>query len=276
MSNVLLTVAGKEFRDGLRNRWVLSISLIFAILATGLAYFGSAASGQAGFSSLSATMVSLATLAVILIPLIALMLSYDSVVGEDEQGTLLLLMTYPMKRWQFISGKMLGHGLILACASVTGFGLSALVTGAFSDNIIWSELLAAYVFFIIFSVLLGWIFIAFAYVISVSVTEKSKAAGIALIVWFCFVLMFDLILLGLLVTTEGNVNAETFPYLLMLNPTDIYRLAIIQYFADQQLSGLMAVAQQARFTTRILFCGMLFWLLMPLLYSLLKFNNRTF
>lgn len=275
MSNVLLTVAGKEFRDGLRNRWVVSISLIFAILATGLAYFGSAASGQAGFSSLSATLVSLATLAVFLIPLIALMLAYDSVVGEDEQGTLLLLMTYPMKRWQFIAGKMLGHGMILACASITGFGLSALVTGLFSDNTSWSELFDAYVFFILFSILLGWIFIAFAYVISVTVTEKSKAAGLALIVWFSVVLMFDLMLLGLLVTTEGNVNAEMFPYLLLLNPTDIYRLAIIQYFADQQLSGLMAVAQQAQFTTRILFCGMVIWLLIPLLYTLFKFNKRT-
>ena len=51
--------------------------------------------------------------------------------------------------------------------------------------------------------LLGWTFIGFAYLISVSVAEKSKAAGIALVVWFVFVIVFDLALLGVLVGTGG-------------------------------------------------------------------------
>ena len=35
--HAILIVANKEFHDGLRNRWVISISVIFALLATGLA-----------------------------------------------------------------------------------------------------------------------------------------------------------------------------------------------------------------------------------------------
>lgn len=270
----LFTVANKEFHDGLRNRWVVAISLVFTLLATGLAYFGAAASGQAGFTTLSSTLVSLASLAVFIIPLIALMLAYDAVVGEDENGTLLLLMTYPLSRWQLIVGKMLGHWLIMAFSTICGFGLSAIIIAVFSDNTSWSELLGPYSFFIICAILLGWIFIAIAYVISASVSEKSKAAGIALIVWFIFVLMFDLSLLGLLVSTEGNVNAQLFPYLLLLNPTDIFRLLIISFFADQQLSGFMSIAQYAHFSIPLLFASLVIWFITPVLLAISLFNKR--
>jgi len=272
--NAILTVANKEFHDGLRNRWVMSISLIFALLATGLAYFGAAASGQAGFTNLSTTLVSLASLAVFIIPLIALMLAYDGVVGEDESGTLLLLMTYPLSRWQLVLGKMMGHWMIMAFSTIIGFGLSAIIMGLFSDNTTWSELLKPYAFFITFAIILGWIFIAIATMISASVTEKSKAAGLALIVWFFFVFMFDLSLLGLLVGTEGNVNAELFPYLLLLNPTDVFRLIIISFFAEQQLTGLMAVAQHAQFSTFSLILSMLAWFVAPVLGAIALFNKR--
>lgn len=270
----ILTVANKEFHDGLRNRWVLSISIIFTLLATGLAYFGASASGQAGFTTLSTTLVSLASLAVFIIPLIALMLAYDGIVGEDESGTLLLLMTYPLSRWQLILGKMLGHWIILAFSTIAGFGLSAIIMGLFSQSTTWSELIGPYAFFIVCATLLGWIFIAFSYVISASVTEKSKAAGIALIVWFIFVLMFDLSLLGVLVGTEGHVNAELFPYLLLLNPTDIFRLLIISFFTDQQLSGFMAIAQHAQFSiSTLLFC-LVTWFVIPVLLAIGIFNRR--
>ncbi len=271
----ILTVAAKEFRDGLRNRWVLSIAVIFAVLATGLAYFGSAAAGQVGFTSLSTTIISLASLAVFIIPLIALMLAYDGIVGEDESGTLLLLLTYPLSRWQLLCGKMLGHGAIMAFSTLSGFGSAALIMGVFAPDIGWGELVVPFSLFILSAVLLGWIFIAFAYVISVSVTEKSKAAGLALIVWFLFVLVFDLGLLGLLVGTQGDVNAEFFPYLLLLNPTDIFRLVNITYFADQQLSGLMAIAEHVRFSTTALLMSLLLWLSVPVALALALFNRRT-
>jgi len=272
--NAILTVANKEFHDGLRNRWVLSICVIFAVLAIGLASFGAAAAGKVGFTSLSTTIVSLASLAVFIIPLIALMLAYDGLVGEDENGTLLLLMTYPLSRWQLLLGKMVGQGAVMAFSTLIGFGSSAIMMGFFSDTTTWGELLGAYSVFILSAMLLGWIFIAIAYVISASVSEKSKAAGIALITWFLFVLVFDLGLLGMLVATQGNVDETLFPYLLLLNPTDIFRLVNITYFAEQNLTGLMAIAQQSQFSTLSLFSGLLIWLLVPVSLAMAIFNKR--
>ncbi|WHI47480.1 ABC transporter permease subunit [Microbulbifer sp. VAAF005] len=274
MTGSIFVVAAKEFRDGLRNRWVLSICIIFSVLATGLAYFGAAAAGKVGFSSLSTTIVSLASLAVFIIPLIAMILSYDGIVGEDESGTLLLLMTYPLSRTQLLLGKMLGQGAIMAFSTLVGFGSSAVVIGLFSAHTSWSELLIPYMVFISSAVLLGWIFIAIAYVVSASVSEKSKAAGIAILIWFVFVLVFDLGLLGLLVSTEGNVNADLFPYLLLVNPTDIFRLVNITYFADQNLSGFMALANQSQFSLFGLLGGMLVWLVLPTSLALYIFSRR--
>lgn len=271
---IILAVCRKELKDGLRNRWVLAISLIFAVLAIGLAYFGAAAAGRVGFTSLSTTVVSLASLAVFIIPLIALMLAYDSLVGEDENGTLLLLLSYPLARWQLLLGKLLGHGTILALSTLLGFGAAALILGLFADTIGWAELLPAFGLFILSAILLGWIFIAFAYLISASVQEKSRAAGLALVIWFLFVLVFDLGLLGVLVGTEGQVDANLFPYLLLLNPTDIFRLVNISYFAQEQLSGLMAVAQHVRLGPAALLATLLLWLALPVLLALWQFHRR--
>ncbi len=273
--NAIVTVAGKEFRDGLRNRWISAITIIFAVLAIGLAYFGAAAAGQVGFTSLSTTIVSLASLAVFIIPLIALMLAYDGVVGEDENGTLLLLMTYPLSRWQLLLGKMMGHGAIMAFSTLIGFGSAAIIMGTFSATTRWSELTAAFALFILSAVLLGWVFIAIAYIISAIVTEKSKAAGMALIIWFLFVLVFDLGLLGLLVGTQGNVDAGLFPYLLLLNPTDIFRLVNISYFASEQITGLMAIAQHVQLSTTTLLLAMVAWLVAPVMLALWIFSRRA-
>lgn len=44
--------------------------------------------------------------------------------------------------------------------------------------------------------------------------------------------------------SEGNDNETLFPYLLLLNPTDIFRLVNITYFAEQNMTGLLAITQQ--------------------------------
>ena len=56
------TIARKELSDSLRNRWLMAISLVFASLALGIAWFGAAASGQVGYASTPATIASLASL----------------------------------------------------------------------------------------------------------------------------------------------------------------------------------------------------------------------
>ena len=89
-------VAGKEFRDCLRSRWLVFGSALFAILGLAV-FFGTAAiGGTLQYQPLPSVMNSLLSLTVFLLPLLALLLSYDAFVGEAESGTLLLMLTYPL------------------------------------------------------------------------------------------------------------------------------------------------------------------------------------
>ena len=111
-------IAGKELRDGLRNRWVLAITLLLALFALTLSFLGAAPTGSVKVSPLAVTIVSLSSLSIFLLPMIALLLSYDAIIGEWERGTLGLLLAYPVARWQVMLGKFAGHVGILAIATV--------------------------------------------------------------------------------------------------------------------------------------------------------------
>ncbi|MCE9682276.1 ABC transporter permease [Halomonas alkalisoli] len=273
MSTALI-VARKEFQDGLRNRWVLAIALILAALAVGIAWFGAAASGGMGFTSLATTVVSLSTLAVFLIPLIALLLAYDAVVGEQESGTLLLLLTYPLSRTSLLLGKFLGHGLILGAATALGFGIAGVVIALGAEGVDIAQLAASMGLLILSSVLLGWVFIAFAYLISVWVTEKARAAGLALGVWFLFVLVFDLGLLALLVSVQGG--GDWLPWLLLLNPTDGFRLInMVGFDTSQAYTGVTAIAQDSAFHLGWLVLVLLGWIMAPLGLAILRFRHHS-
>jgi Cu-processing system permease protein len=273
--NAVWTIARKELSDSFRNRWLVAISLVFATLALGIAWFGAAASGQVGYASTPATIASLASLGIFLIPLIALLLAYDAIVGEEEGGTLLLLMTYPLSRSQLLLGKFLGHGLTLALATLIGFGVAGIAIVLLVDDVAIASLAVALGRFIGSTILLGWGFIALAYLVSVRVSEKPVAAGLALAIWFFFVLIFDLMLLGILVASEGKLNPELLPWLLMLNPTDIYRLLNIVAFGDtSQLSGVLSLGSDLPIGPGGLWLALIVWCVVPLAFALLLFRNR--
>ncbi|WP_172149667.1 MULTISPECIES: ABC transporter permease [Pseudomonas] len=267
-------IARKELSDGLRNRWLLAISLLFAVLAVGIAWLGAAASGQLGFTSIPATIASLASLATFLVPLIALLLAYDAIVGEDEAGTLMLLLTYPLGRGQLLLGKFVGHGLILALATLIGFGCAALAIAVLVEDVELGLLAWAFGRFMLSSTLLGWVFLALAYVLSSKVSEKSSAAGLALGVWFLFVLVFDLALLALLVLSEGKFNPDLLPWLLLLNPADVYRLINLSGFEGGSAAGVMALGGDLPIGGLLLWLCLLLWVGVPLLLAYWVFLRR--
>lgn len=272
----IFNIARKEISDGMRNRWILAISILFAVLAVGITWFGAAASGQVGFTSIPATIASLASLATFLMPLIALMLAYDAIVGEEEGGTLMLLLTYPLSRSQLLTGKFVGHGCILGLATLIGFGSAAVAIALWVPEVTMNSLVFAFGRFILSSILLGLVFLAFAYVLSSHANEKSTAAGLALGIWFLFVLVFDLALLTLLVVTEGRISPELLPWLLLLNPTDIYRLINLGGFeAGGQGMGVMALAGDLPVGPAILWLCLIAWVAVILLLAHWRFSRRV-
>ena len=267
-------MAANEFMDGLRNRWVAAAIILLGTMALTLLMVGSAPNGATRADALAISVVSLASLGVYLIPLIALMLSFDAMVGELERGTLLLLLTYPISRWQVVIGKFSGHMMILAIAIVVGYGGAALLTVASTESGIdgWP----AYVAMMASSLLLGGVFIALGYLVSVLVVERSTAAGAAIVLWLVFVVLYDLGLLGvLLADQEQQISPAVFSVLMLASPTDTYRiLSLTAFDTVGQSAGLAGLSAKAGFGVPLLLALLLAWVAVPLLATIAIFHRR--
>lgn len=268
-------IAGREIRDALRNRWVIAATLLLGALALTLAFLGSAPTGTIAASPLAVTAVSLSSLTTFLIPLIALLLSYDAVLGEIDRGTMALLLTYPVARWEVIVGKFLGHICVLAFATLLGYGAAGAAlwfTAEQPDPYAWQ----AFAAMIGSSILLGAAFIAIGYLVNTLVSDRGTAAGIAVGIWLLFVLVYDMALLGGLVADQGHyVTPDLLNWLLLFNPTDAYRLFNLSGFADvSSLSGFAGLSEQVRIGPAVLVAAMTLWVVLPLVLAIALFARR--
>ena len=274
MRNVFL-IAAKEIQESLRNWWVLSTTLLLAALALTLTFLGSAPTGTVAVRALDVVIVSLSSLTIFLLPLIALLISHDAIVGEIERGTMLLLLSYPVGRWQVLIGKFAGHLAILAFAIVLGYGAAALAlatTGATIDAESW----AAFGKMIGSSILLGASFIAVGYLVSSLVRARGTAAGIAIGIWLLLVLIYDIALLGLLVIDQGRfISAGILNALLLLNPTDVYRMFNLAGSANVSVfSGMAGLADTMTLNPEILLMALAAWAALPLALAAFVFSRR--
>lgn len=220
----VITIAATEIRIGLRNRWIILSSLILLAFALILVLLGSAPGGEVKTDAVTVVVASLSTLSVYLVPLIALLLAFDAIAGEIDRGTLQLVLASPVSRGAVLFGKFLGHVAVLAIAVSFGYGIAGLV--AFSAGgggeavalIGVGRLIAS-------SVILGATFIAIGYVASASARQTGTAAALAIAIWLFAVVLYDLALLGgLLASQDGFFARVVFPWLLVLNPADAFRL----------------------------------------------------
>ncbi|WP_417788856.1 ABC transporter permease subunit [Terasakiella pusilla] len=273
--NAIFIIALQEVLTGLRNKWVLSTTLLLGALALSLTLLGSTPTGGVGADSLSVVVVSLSSLSIFLIPLIALMLSFDSIVGEAERGTLLLLMAYPLARWHLIVGKFLGHIFILLLAIVIGYGMAALALALESEAAVeldWS----VFGGLILSSILLGGAFLALGTLISTLTVERATAAGLAVASWFVLVLIYDAALLGLLVSAQdGGMNNDLLDLFLLANPADAFRLLnLTSTETVRTLSGMAGLGANSALSSGVLFASLVGWICVPLCIAIGVFLRR--
>ena len=268
-------ITGKEVRDSLRNRWVLAATMLLAALALSLGFLGSTPTGSVKVDPLTVTVVSLSSLSIFLIPLIAMLLSYDALIGEIERGTMALLLSYPVSRVQILAGKFIGHIIILTLATAAGYGLAGIALQLANGGIdiaAWKP----FALLIAASVVLGAAFLAMGYVISAKVKERGTAAGVAIGVWLFFVVIFDMTLLGVLVAdSEQTITAPVVEGILLLNPADIYRLLNLTGYENTAMyAGMAGLSEQISLTVPVLLAAQVLWVFVPLVLAAWIFGRR--
>ncbi|MCG6884698.1 MAG: ABC transporter permease [Silicimonas sp.] len=224
MPGRILSTARIEFLIALRNRWVLIATAMMALFSLVLSIAGSAPAGDLGADRLSVTVASLTSLSVYLVPLIALLISFDAVAGEIERGTLPLHLTYPLGRGELLAGKLAAQLAVLALAVTIGFSVAAAValqTGGPAAL----EGLPALFRLIWTSVLLGAAFLSLGHLVSSLARRPSGASGLAIALWLVFIVLYDLGLLAAIVADDGGAfTRRVFPWLLVANPADAFRI----------------------------------------------------
>ena len=270
-----LIIAQKEIRDNLRNRWVLAATILMFALALALGFMGSTPTGSVKVDPLTVTVVSLSSLSIFLVPLIAMLMAYDALIGEIERGTMALLLSYPISRWQILVGKFIGHTALLAIATLIGYGAAGLILqwqfGGFQAAV-WKP------FFLLIaaSILLGAAFLSLGYLISAKVKERGTAAGLAIGVWLFFVVIFDMALLGILVAdSKHRITAKLLENVLLFNPTDIYRLLNLTGFENTAMySGMAGISGQIGLTKTLLVAAQIGWIIVPFALAAWLFSRR--
>jgi len=164
--------------------------------------------------------------------------SFDAISGELERGTLALTLSYPVSKAAFLIGKFAAHLIILAAALAIGLGLAGGLSAWLGD--VSTQSLAALARLFASAVLLGATFLGLGYAVSGLVRQPGAAAGLAIGLWLVGIVLYDLGLLGALVADGGGwFTTELFPWLLVANPADAFRIV--------NLSGSEAVLLSSGF-----------------------------
>lgn len=219
MNRVARALLVHEYLERIRDRWVLVVSIVFALLASGVSLYGRSAEVDAA----KLTGPSLVTLASLVVPLVALVLSHDAIVGERERNTLGLLLSLPVSRLEILLAKFLGRAGALSTAVVLGLGGAMGVSESAAARALL-RLMAP-------TLLLGLAFLSIGLLISVVARRQGTAASIVVVAWFGLVFFYDLGLLGLLVISDGAVSQETIARLVLSNPAGLYRVQMLETFA---------------------------------------------
>jgi Cu-processing system permease protein len=237
-TNVIYSIAKKEIMDNIRNKWIIIISLMFAILTVVVSYFGSVTSQ--GWQDLAITIVAMMTFVQYLVPIIALMLGYGTIIGEIERGSMSALLSLSATRFEIVTGKFLGLVSVLALTILIGFGTAGLIIAVNVSDVDF----AAYLIFIAMTIIFGMIFLSISLFFSTVFRKRSSAIGGAVFLWFFFLFIIQIIYQGVLIASIGlekllSGAIPTWYYGLELtNPVSAY-----SYFISLNVVSLDKLAQ---------------------------------
>lgn len=259
-------IARQELVINIRNKWTLIFAGLFGILVLAISYFGLITAGTMGFQGFARTSASLLNLVLYIVPLVALIMGTLSLTSEKNAGE--LLFSQPVSRTEILLGKLIGLFASMATATLMGFGLAGIVIAAKAGTAgAWR-----YPVFVGFSLLLALVFLMLSALVSAWCNRKAKAFGVALFLWFFFVLLYDLLIIGgTFMMKERAANQFIFGSLFG-NPVDMVRVASLIVLDGKEIFGV-AGAALIRFlggeamSLLLLILGLLLWVALPFFFS---------
>ncbi len=264
----------KELHDALRNRWLIGYAALLGVLGFAAALTGIQGSSGLALQAFGRTTATLMNLCLLLAPLVAVLMGSATIAGERERGTLEHLLAQPLTRHGLLLGKHAGLLVALTLATLAGF-LPAGLLIAYSAG---PSVLPHYLVFPLIASLAGAAMAGVGVLVSVSCRTAAQAQGAAVFVWFAFVLLYDLLLMGSLAINGIKVNVLS--VLLLANPVDAARvLGVLALEPDLYLlgpAGAYLASQLSRGgTALVLLATLAAWIVVPLALALIRFSLHS-
>lgn len=263
---VIYEISRQELVINIRNRWTTIFAVVFGALVIAIAYTGMMVEGYSGTQGFARTSASLLNLVLYIVPLVALTMGTLSFTGD--KGSTELLFSQPVSRGDVLLGKLTGVFFSICLSTLIGFTLGGaiVVAGTGGDGF------SRYALFVLLSLALSFVFLSLALVVSTLSRRKSRAFGLALFLWFFFVLFYDLIALGGTVLLRGQ-TATMFLFLSLFgNPVDMVRVATLIILDNVSIFGPAGAAMLRFFGgpvagVLLLAAGLCVWGGIPLLVA---------
>ncbi len=224
-------IAKEEFLGGLRNRWLLIYMLSYLLLAITLSPFSLAGLNILGMKAVGKVLSSLINLSLYLIPLISLITSSVSIVGDRETNYMEWLMSNPVSERSYLLGKYLGLSLSIAISTLAGFGLASWFVILFLPP----EDTSKYFLLIGVALITSLVYVAIGLVISIVSKSRYYALGTSFFIWFFTVFIYDLIIMSFILTNVKDLVVSSI--IAVTNPVEAVRIHMI-HVIDPELTFL--------------------------------------
>ncbi len=212
-------LAGREFRETLRNYWFWVNTGVFVTGGVLLVLFGQADVAVLGYRGVARSMAGLMQLALFVVPLMAIFPTAAVVSGEREVGTLDYLLSQPVSRADVFAGKWLGVAAAVLSSVVGGL---VVVAGLAA----WRGMpLALLLALCGLTVLLALAFVSLGLWLSASTSTQGRATSLGLSLWLVLLALGSLGLMGAFV--GWGVAPEVLEAWAFLNPVEAFRMAMV-------------------------------------------------
>jgi Cu-processing system permease protein len=277
-TDTVISVAKKEIMDNIRNKWIILVSIMFAVLTLVVSYFGSITSH--GWQNLGNTISGMTSFATFLISIIGFMLGYATIIGEIERGSMSALLSLSVTRFEIVVGKFLGLGAVLCFTVLVGFGIAGIVIGVNVSNVDYLQYLA----FIGMTMVFGLVFLSVALCFSTVFSKRSTALGGTIFLWFLFTIILPIVFVGLLATTidftkitpTTTLTVPEWYYILQLfNPIDVYSsLIAITIRPISSSIGAGLIPNPSWYSPGLLLGVLILWIVVFFVLAAWRFNRK--
>ena len=238
--------------DLLRSRWLIIYFLFFLLSASLLFYFS---------DSFSKAVVSLMNVEITIVPLVSIL--FGVMYYYNSREFIVLLLSQPIKRSRLLLGLYLSLSASLSFCFIIGSSLPFLYYGfVFHDFTSFGD-------YLITGILLTFIFVGFAFLISLWNENRIKGFGLAILIWLYMVIIFDGIFLFILSVFQDYPLEKLTIVLSLLNPVDLTRVMVLLKLEISALMGYSGAVFKDFFGTSsgiaIAFLVMTLWAVIPVL-----------